>query len=185
LRNQKEQFLYYSELYYFRCNTKIFGCFQLSFKILIEFCSEYHFAKKTSLTGQPNEVQLPLSQRNTLPTAGKQLKHKNNFFTKNKVSECRLCSAQYFVCDWWFNVDCSTAVSFYSLNEQIAAERAENSPPGTVVGQYKGRPATGAAKNGQTGVAAASVGGYARYCEDFSTINNNSCSIHFFHQPII
>jgi hypothetical protein len=66
-------------------------------------------------------------------------------------------------------------VSFYSLNEQIAAERAENSPPGTAGGQYKGRLATGAAKqtgaakNGQTGAAAASVGGYARYCKDYST----------------
>jgi hypothetical protein len=76
-------------------------------------------------------------------------------------------------------------VSFYSLNEQIAAERAENSPPGTAGGQYKGRPATGAvkqtgaAKNAQTGAAAASGGGYARYCEEFST-KNNSGSSHFF-----
>ena len=60
-------------------------------------------------------------------------------------------------------------MSFYSLNEQIAAERAENLPPGTAGGQYKGRPAAGAAKNGQTGAAPASVGGYARYCEDYST----------------
>ena len=28
-------------------------------------------------------------------------------------------SQQYFVCDWWFNVDCSLAESFYNLNELI------------------------------------------------------------------
>jgi hypothetical protein len=75
-------------------------------------------------------------------------------------------------------VDCSTAVNFYSLNEQIAAERAENSPPGTAGGQNKGRPASGAAKNGQTGAAAA-LGGYARYCEDFFYEKYNSNSIHY------
>merc|ERR1712106_987071 len=38
---------------------------------------------------------------------------------------------QYFVCDWWFNVDCSLAESLYSLNDDNAAERESNSPPGT------------------------------------------------------
>ena len=27
------------------------------------------------------------------------------------------------VCDWWFNVDCSTTEDFYGLNDEIAAER--------------------------------------------------------------
>ena len=31
---------------------------------------------------------------------------------------------QYFVCDWWFNVDCSLAESFYRLNEEVAAAAA-------------------------------------------------------------
>ena len=30
---------------------------------------------------------------------------------------------QYFVCDWWFNVDCSLTESLYSINDQNAAER--------------------------------------------------------------
>jgi len=47
-----------------------------------------------------------------------------------------LFQQQYFVCDWWFNVDCSTAEDFYSLNEEIAAERAANSPEGA--GGYQG-----------------------------------------------
>merc|ERR1711936_1204659 len=41
-----------------------------------------------------------------------------------------LFQQQYFVCDWWFNVDCSTAADFWSLNNEIAAERQANSPAG-------------------------------------------------------
>ncbi|XP_076047264.1 uncharacterized protein LOC143028778 [Oratosquilla oratoria] len=29
---------------------------------------------------------------------------------------------QYLVCDWWFNIDCSQATSFYSVNEFIGQE---------------------------------------------------------------
>jgi hypothetical protein len=36
----------------------------------------------------------------------------------------------YFICDWWFNFDCTTAEELYSLNEDIAAERDANSPDG-------------------------------------------------------
>merc|ERR1711983_571141 len=32
-----------------------------------------------------------------------------------------LFNQQYFICDWWFNVDCSQAENFYSLNEEVAA----------------------------------------------------------------
>merc|ERR1719370_1498400 len=50
-----------------------------------------------------------------------------------------LFQQQYFVCDWWFNVDCSTAQNFWSLNEEVAAERQANSPPGAAgAGQYQG-----------------------------------------------
>merc|ERR1711875_130122 len=31
----------------------------------------------------------------------------------------------YFICDWWFNFDCAQAEELYSLNDDIAAERAE------------------------------------------------------------
>merc|ERR1711970_1372035 len=48
-----------------------------------------------------------------------------------------LFQQQYFVCDWWFNVDCSLAEQFYSLNEEIAAEREANSPASTG-GDYQG-----------------------------------------------
>merc|ERR1711892_405325 len=50
-----------------------------------------------------------------------------------------LFQQQYFVCDWWFNVDCSTTEDFYSLNDEIAAEREANSPGGSAgAGQYEG-----------------------------------------------
>jgi len=37
-----------------------------------------------------------------------------------------LYNQQYFVCDWWFNVDCSTVTDYYGLNDDnlIAAQEA-------------------------------------------------------------
>ena len=37
-----------------------------------------------------------------------------------------LFQQQYFVCDWWFNVDCSLTDDLYSLNDDVAAEREKN-----------------------------------------------------------
>ena len=34
-----------------------------------------------------------------------------------------LFNQNYFICDWWFNFDCSTAEDLYSLNDEIAAKR--------------------------------------------------------------
>merc|ERR1711892_1163026 len=34
-----------------------------------------------------------------------------------------LFNQNYFICDWWFNFDCSNAEDLYSLNDDIAAER--------------------------------------------------------------
>ncbi|XP_023325904.1 uncharacterized protein LOC111699454 [Eurytemora carolleeae] len=31
---------------------------------------------------------------------------------------------QYFICDWWFNVDCSTAEDFFYLNAEVAEAAA-------------------------------------------------------------
>ena len=55
-----------------------------------------------------------------------------------------LFNQQYFVCDWWFNVDCSLAESLYALNDEIAAEREANSPAGGQ-GQYGGGQGQGGA----------------------------------------
>ena len=35
-----------------------------------------------------------------------------------------LFNQNYFICDWWFNFDCAEAEGLYSINEDIAAERA-------------------------------------------------------------
>ena len=35
---------------------------------------------------------------------------------------------EVFVCDWWFNFDCSEAEGLYGLNNENAAEAAANSP---------------------------------------------------------
>merc|ERR1711994_297805 len=40
----------------------------------------------------------------------------------------------YFICDWWFNFDCSEAEGLYSLNDELAAEReaaSASSPQGS------------------------------------------------------
>lgn len=50
-----------------------------------------------------------------------------------------LFDQQYFVCDFWFNVDCSQAEANYDLNEIIAAEREKNIgavSPDDVLGKY-------------------------------------------------
>ena len=57
-----------------------------------------------------------------------------------------LFNQQYFICDWWFNVDCSLAESFYSLNEEIAEKQAANTPDGGDAGEA--RPAAGRQQTG-------------------------------------
>ena len=82
-----------------------------------------------------------------------------------------LFSQPYFVCDWWFNVDCSIAEEFYSLNDEYAAEREANSPAGAGGAQYNGGQGGGArggsaggrrgGSSGSLGSASAPRGSYA------------------------
>merc|ERR1711892_1443037 len=82
-----------------------------------------------------------------------------------------LFSQPYFVCDWWFNVDCSIAEEFYSLNDEYAAEREANSPAGAGGAQYSGGQGAGArggsaggrrgGSSGTLGSASAPRGSYA------------------------
>ena len=71
-----------------------------------------------------------------------------------------LFNQQYFVCDWWFNVDCSLAKQFYILNDQIAAERHAHNPGGDG-GYYGGAEAGG--QGGQGGRAADNRGSFGFY----------------------
>ena len=71
---------------------------------------------------------------------------------------------QYFVCDWWFNFDCSTAESFYSLNEQIGVteEQGYGAQSQSVNGAYSAPLTNGyAGRNGNGGNS--NNGGYARF----------------------
>ena len=64
-----------------------------------------------------------------------------------------LFNQQYFICDWWFNVDCSLAESLWSLNDEVAAEREANSPPDSSEG------GAGGAGGGQAGGRGGGGGG--------------------------
>merc|ERR1712106_1308543 len=72
-----------------------------------------------------------------------------------------LFQQQYFVCDWRFNVDCSTTTDFYGLNDEIAVERAANSPEGSDgAGQYQGGAGQGGgARRGGSGSSSGRRGG--------------------------
>ena len=61
-----------------------------------------------------------------------------------------LFNQQYFICDWWFNVDCSLTTDLYYLNEEVAAEREANSPAGGGDG-YSGGGGSGGARGGAAG----------------------------------
>merc|ERR1712154_110209 len=47
-----------------------------------------------------------------------------------------LFNQNYFICDWWFNFDCSTAEELYSLNDDIAAEREALAAAADAPGEY-------------------------------------------------
>merc|ERR1711881_629177 len=59
-----------------------------------------------------------------------------------------LFNQNYFICDWWFNFDCSTAEDLYSLNDEIAAER--DALAADALGEY-GAPADYAAASAPAG----------------------------------
>ena len=60
---------------------------------------------------------------------------------------------EYFICDWWFNFDCSEAEGLYSLNEDIAAEREAATAAGS----------QGSASSPQGSYASPSGGAQASY----------------------
>ena len=76
------------------------------------------------------------------------------------------------MCDWWFNVDCSTTEDFYSLNDEIAAEREANSPGGGLGGYQGGRGGNGGRRGGAGSQAAASANrnSYSAPSGDFGSL---------------
>merc|ERR1712168_744725 len=47
-----------------------------------------------------------------------------------------LFNQNYFICDWGFNFDCSTAEDLYSINDEIAAEREALAGAADAPGEY-------------------------------------------------
>ncbi|KAG7160706.1 eggshell protein 2A-like [Homarus americanus] len=73
-------------------------------------------------TGFSCDGQIPGYYADTAPEAGCQVFHIcqqggriDSFLCPNGT----IFNQQYFVCDWWFNFDCSTAEQFYGLNAEI------------------------------------------------------------------
>ena len=56
-----------------------------------------------------------------------------------------LFNQQYFVCDWWFNVDCAATEQFYSLNDELDTARQSSSL--SAQGEYDTEAQVGINKN--------------------------------------
>nr|XP_027210954.1 uncharacterized protein LOC113804289 [Penaeus vannamei] len=68
------------------------------------------------------EQQFPGYYADTAPEAGCQVFHICQFDGRQDAFLCpngTLFNQQYFVCDWWFNVDCAASEQFRSLNADI------------------------------------------------------------------
>ena len=118
-----------------------------------------------------------------------------------------LFNQQYFVCDWWFNVDCSIAESLYGLNDEIAAEQQANSPAGGQ-GQYSGGQAAGQGtynnggrssgggrgsqggrraqqqSSGSRGAASAPRGSYAAPSDNYSSAGSDTAPVYTFPEEV-
>ena len=95
----------------FDCNEQIEGGTPLKykFKSLFSLCPGYY--ADTDADCQAFHICAPDGSSSLL---------KYSFLCPNGT----LFNQQYFICDWWFNVDCSQAPTFYSLNADIAAAAA-------------------------------------------------------------
>ncbi|CAB4059522.1 unnamed protein product [Lepeophtheirus salmonis] len=74
-------------------------------------------------------------------------------------TECQafhVCAAdgEAFICDWWFNFDCSQATALYSKNEEIAVERSAAGAAGGLIGSGSARQGYGAPTPSGTGYPA-------------------------------
>ncbi|XP_037788551.1 uncharacterized protein LOC119583909 [Penaeus monodon] len=68
------------------------------------------------------EQQFPGYYADTAPEAGCQVFHICQFDGRRDAFLCpngTLFNQQYFVCDWWFNVDCAASQQFFGLNADI------------------------------------------------------------------
>ncbi|XP_037787698.1 U-scoloptoxin(01)-Cw1a-like [Penaeus monodon] len=84
---------------------------------------DYPILASVSDTGfSCEEQQFPGYYADTAPEAGCQVFHICQFDGRQDAFLCpngTLFNQQYFVCDWWFNVDCAASEQFRSLNADI------------------------------------------------------------------
>merc|ERR1711874_902650 len=75
---------------------------------------------------------------------------RNSFLCPNGT----LFNQENFVCEYWFNVDCSQAESFYGLNDNIGVEQGDglDDAASSSSGEYASPP---------SGAASSPIGGYA------------------------
>ncbi|KAK4326085.1 hypothetical protein Pmani_003340 [Petrolisthes manimaculis] len=88
--------------------------------------------------------QIPGYYADTAPEAGCQVFHicqadgrQDSFLCPNGT----VFNQQYFVCDWWYNFDCTTATQFYGLNANIGVVNAyHHTPTSLTKKRFKFRP---------------------------------------------
>merc|ERR1711874_763974 len=90
---------------------------------------------------------------------------RNSFLCPNGT----LFNQENFVCEYWFNVDCSQAESFYGLNDNIGVEQANglDDAASSSSGQYASPPSgaasspSGGYASPPSGAASSPIGGYS------------------------
>ena len=68
---------------------------------------------------------------------------------------------QYFICDWWFNVDCSIAEDFYALNEDVAVAQDNANEPRD--GRAAAEEYISSAEEARNGLSPAIRGGFSPF----------------------
>ncbi|XP_045601080.2 eggshell protein 1-like [Procambarus clarkii] len=112
-------------------------------------------------TGFSCDGQLPGYYADTAPEAGCQVFHicqaggrMDSFLCPNGT----IFNQQYFVCDWWYNFDCSTAQQFYGLNAEIG-KSSYSGGNGNGISSYSGNSGGFGAVVNQQGQFSSGVGG--------------------------
>ncbi|XP_068236082.1 eggshell protein 2A-like [Palaemon carinicauda] len=131
---------------------------------------DYPILASVPETGFTCEGQIPGYYADTDQQAGCQVFHicqdggqQDSFLCPNGT----VFNQQYFVCDWWFNFDCSTAEQFYGLNADIGKTNGNGNGYGGGNGNVFGGSSSGSGTssglrraNGNGGVAGNGNGGY-------------------------
>ncbi|XP_066971892.1 uncharacterized protein [Macrobrachium rosenbergii] len=124
--------------------------------------------------------QLPGYYADTAPQAGCQVFHICQFDGRQDSFLCpngSIFNQQYFVCDWWFNVDCAASQQFVGLNAEIGkvsagsfVGSASSLSPSTAYGPPR------RAGSSSNGFGQGSANGAAASSNSFSQVSSASSS---------